>query len=187
MNNKDEYWFTTANGVHICVEKGETPDEAYKRVFQTKEEYRQNTTYDEIIDKTAPKKKKKNKDEFFGEEFVGFKGFEAVEKVLSEKRGFVKNAFFRPEIGGIDIVWGDEKGGIEHVIKRRDLMYNNGKGSITGIEIVKKIPEIIENGEFSIGKNDRPNFKYNNFVVIIKPTYDGQKLNWVLSAMEIIK
>lgn len=192
-NNNGGFWFTTENGVHIYVEKGETPEEALSKAFVKKEqEYRLNTPYSEIIkdeSKDIPAKVKNNKsfEEFYGEEFVGYKGKAAVEKILTEKRGFVKDAFVRSEVGGIDLVWGDSKGGVEHVIKRRDKMFNNGTGTNTGLEMVKKIPDIIENGEFSIGYNDRPNFTYDGFVVVVKPTYDGKKLNWVLSAMEIIK
>lgn len=51
---------------------------------------------------------KKSKDDFYGEEFKGVKGKEAIKKVIAEKRGHVKDAFTRKDIGGIDLVWGDE-------------------------------------------------------------------------------
>lgn len=165
--------------------------------------YRQNTGYKDILaedkreeaeriydseseNKPLKKenKKAKSKDEFFGEEFTGYKGKEAIEKLLKEKRGHIKNAFERPEIGGIDLVWGDESGGLLHTISRRDKMLERGTGHISGIDMVKKIPEIMESGEFDIDERDRPGFNYDGYRVAIRPTYNGEKLNWVVSAME---
>lgn len=129
-------------------------------------------------------KKGKSKDEFFGEEFKGFKGKDAVEKLLKEKRGHIKNAFERPELGGIDLVWGDNTGGLLHTIMRRDKMLERETGHISGIDMVKKIPEIIQNGVFNIDEYDRPGFNLDGYRVAIRPTYDGEKLNWIVSAME---
>ena len=43
------YWFTTETGVHIHVEEGETPEQAINRRFGEGKEYRQNTSYKDII------------------------------------------------------------------------------------------------------------------------------------------
>ena len=53
--------------------------------------------------------------------------------------------------------------------------------------MVKKIPDIIENGEFDIDSLDRPGFIYDNCRVSIRFAYDGEKLNWLVSAMEIFE
>lgn len=131
-------------------------------------------------------KKSKTQEEFYGEEFTGVKGSAAIEKLLQEKRGHVKNAFERPEIGGIDLVWGDEHGGLEHTIIKRDLLLNRGTGHISGLDMVHKIPEIIEKGEFNVDDRDRPGFNYDGCRVAVRPSYDGQKLNWIVSAMELL-
>ncbi|MCR2116238.1 hypothetical protein CUPS3781_09595, partial [Campylobacter upsaliensis] len=44
--------------------------------------------------------------EEFGENFEGFKGKEAVLKLLEEKRGQIKGAFYKEGLGDIDLVWG---------------------------------------------------------------------------------
>lgn len=129
--------------------------------------------------------KNKTQAEFFGEEFTGVKGSDAIEKLLKEKRGHVKNAFTRPEIGGIDLVWGDDTGGLQHTIMRRDKMLRNGTGNISGLDMVKKIPYIIEKGDFDLDENDRPGIEKDGYRVAIRPTYDGKKLNWIVTAMEI--
>lgn len=131
-----------------------------------------------------PPKKGKSQEDFFGEEFTGVKGGDAIEKLLKEKRGHVKSAFERPEIGGIDLVWGDDTGGLRHTIMRRDKQLKDGTGTTSGIDMARKIPEIIEKGTFSMGENGRPNLVYHDFRVIVSPTFDGKKVNWVVSAME---
>lgn len=140
------------------------------------------------VRKDMPSAKGKNKSEtdFFGEEFRNVKGKAAVEKLLQERHGHVKNAFERLEIGSIDLVWGDKSGGLVHAIWKRDKLLSEGKGTITGLDMVKKIPEIIDNGEFSINESGKPQFEHDGYIVIVKPTFDGKKLNWVVSAMEIL-
>ncbi len=135
--------------------------------------------------KQAVNNKRKSQEEFFGEEFKGVKGAEAIEKLLKEERGHVKNAFERPEIGGIDLVWGDESGGLCHAIQRRNLFYTQKIGKISGLNMARMIPEIIEKGEFSIDSKDRPRFEYNGYRVAVKPSYFNKKLNWIVTAMEI--
>ena len=168
-----------------------------KGQFIKKEEGAEKSGYDSRDDlnnirkarEDAPSKKGKAKsqDEFFGEEFKGYKGAAAIEKLLKEKRGHIKNAFERPEIGSIDLVWGDETGGILHTITKRERMLAKGEGHISGLDMVKKIPEIIENGDFNINEKDRPQFNYEEYKVVVKPTFDGKKLNWIISAMEDIE
>ena len=108
-------------------------------------------------DAPSKKGKSKSKDNFFGEEFKGYKGEQAIEKLLKEKRGHIKNAFERPELGGIDLVWGDDNGGLLHTIQKRDRLLAEGKGHISGLDMVKKIPEIIENGKVDDDKKGRIN------------------------------
>ena len=135
----------------------------------------------------APAQKKRNKsyEEFFGEEFKGFKGAAAIDKLLQEKRGHIKNAFERAEIGGIDLVWGDNRGGLSHAIEKRDKLFAQGTGNISGLDMAKKIPEIIENGKFYVDNKGRINIEYNGYRVGILPSYYEKKLNWIVTAMEI--
>ena len=61
----------------------------------------------------------KELDELLGEEFKGFKGQAAVDKLLREQRGHVKGAFHREDIGDIDLIWGNEDVGLYHAIEQR--------------------------------------------------------------------
>lgn len=134
--------------------------------------------------KPLSKGKNKSQEEFFGEEFKSVKGVSAIEKLLQERRGHVKNAFERSEIGGIDLVWGDENGGLLHTIQKRDKLLDKGKGTISGIDIVYKIPEIIEKGKFFQDEKGRLNIDYEGYRVGIMPTFYQDKINWIVTAME---
>ena len=77
-----------------------------------------------------------NKDNFIGKEFQGIKGKDAIEKLLQEKHGYVKNAFERNEIGDIALVWGNKNVGLLHALLKRGRLKEE-KGHISGIEMVK--------------------------------------------------
>lgn len=48
---------------------------------------------------------------FLQEEISGVKGQEAIQALMEKKKGFVKSAFHREDVGDIALFWGDEKGG----------------------------------------------------------------------------
>ena len=69
-----------------------------------------------------------------GPEYKNLKGQQAIDKLLQEKQGHVKGAFYRKEIGSIDLLWGktdDEDGrgfGLAHIIERRNEQGFDGAG-----------------------------------------------------------
>ncbi len=98
--------------------------------------------------------KTKNKEyqplkKLLGKEFTGVKGQKAVEKLLQEKQGHVKGAFTRQDIGDIDLVWGNEKQGLCHILARR-----NQEGIDTG-EFVMSLADVIENGSCVLNPNTK--------------------------------
>ncbi|EMF9584878.1 DEAD/DEAH box helicase family protein [Campylobacter upsaliensis] len=112
--------------------------------------------FDEVI-RQENKPSVKPLDEF-GVNFEGFKGKEAVDKLLSEKRGQVKGAFYKEGLGEIDLVWGDSKKGLSHILERRKEDFikqglDENEALERALEFVKKIPQIIEQGEVKVGVN----------------------------------
>ena len=71
-------------------------------------------------DDRAPYGSQEELDALLGEEFKGVKGQAAVDKLLKEKRGHVKGAFHRNDIGDIDLLWGNASTGLEHILERRN-------------------------------------------------------------------
>ena len=117
-----------------------------------------------------------------GEEFKGVKGQAAVDKLLKEKRGHVKGAFHRDDIGDIDLLWGNDALGIQHILKQRTAQ------GIDGDTFLKDLSQVIEQGTFS-GKSDRGNFEFlhNGKMAIIAPEYHGNKIVFVLTAYKTRK
>ncbi|MDU9767095.1 DUF3519 domain-containing protein, partial [Helicobacter pylori] len=117
-------------------------------------------------------------------EFV-LKPKEALEKLLQEKNGQVAGAAFRDDLGGIDFVWGkDGKDGygLAHILEKREKQYTRLGLNAEQIkertdELLKSIPEVIENG--SIFKDDlgRVSVELNNIRVGLKNTWDNNNLN----------
>lgn len=180
---------------------GECPHNKYQNMSVdelkgiTQKEYRQNTKYEQIVYPTISKKiddldeeemteQERAKDKFFGVEYVGYKGAEAIEKLLKEKKGHIKAAFHRPEIGDITLVWGNEKGGLFHVIEKRDKLKAQGIGKISGLEMARKIPEIINNGEYKNNNGVLSFWLGNNYKVGIKEKFDEEKKVFIVTAME---
>ncbi|WP_185751349.1 DUF3519 domain-containing protein, partial [Helicobacter pylori] len=92
----------------------------------------------------------------FGKNYPEFalKPKEALEKLLQEKNGQVAGAAYRDDLGGIDFVWGkDGKSGygLAHIIESREKQYTRLGLNAEQIkertdELLKSIPEVIENG-----------------------------------------
>ena len=100
--------------------------------------------------------------ELMGIEYSGISGQAAIDKLLKEKQGHVKDAFYRDDIGGIDIYWGDEKSGICHIIKERKDRGMSGK------KFVDDLTDVIEKGKSFQGKeSDRMNIAYKGKVAVI--------------------
>jgi hypothetical protein len=121
----------------------------------------------------------KTKAQYYGEAFDGYKGQDAIEKLLEEKRGCVPAAFDNPTIGEIDLIWGNNKGGLSHIIKERQK---------EGIDInlfLAGMTDLVEKGETKKGKSGRWIIEKDGKRAIVEVDYDGEKANYVISAMEI--
>lgn len=144
-------------------------------------EYRQNTDYGEILkderDDGEVADKGNDLEDILGEEFTNVKGQAAVELLLNKKRGHVKGAFHREDIGDIDLLWGNEFLGLQHILKRRQ------EQGIDAENFVQNLAQAVEYGLFK-KRNDRGNFELQleRNVVVIAPEYHKNKITYVLTA-----
>ena len=102
------------------------------------------------------------------------------------KQGDLKGVYYREGVGNIDLVWGDEGGGFEHILKKH---IGEGKSFANVEEAEKEISNIINNGVIDFENGDRIVFKINNKLVTIRKNYrrNGKKIadkNWVLTAYD---
>ena len=123
----------------------------------------------------------------FGKEFKGYKGQEAINKLLKEKQGHIKGAFHREDMGDIDLVWGNEFCGLKHIIKRREEE-KTGHAE----KVLSKLSETITNATFR-KRNKYGNFEFVykkdniQYFVIIAPEYHNKKMTYVLTAFNRYK
>jgi hypothetical protein len=117
--------------------------------------------------------------DLMGKEFNGVRGAEAVNMLLKEKRGHVKSAFHRNDIGDIDLVWGNEYFGLCHIIRRRE------EQGIEPNKFLSDITDVIEKGVIR-KQNDRGNFeiRHNGKIAIISPELAGNKITFLLTAFK---
>lgn len=114
-----------------------------------------------------------------GAEYKGVKGQDAVNKLLREKQGHVKGAFYREDIGDIDLIWGDDTCGLQHIIKRREEQGINAR------EFVKDLAEVVEKGAYR-KQNKRGNYEllYNGKMAIVSPELQGNKMTFLVTAFK---
>nr|DAQ17242.1 MAG TPA: nuclease [Caudoviricetes sp.] len=116
---------------------------------------------------------------FLGREFTGVRGQEAINLLLRERQGFVKDAFWRKDIGGIDLIWGNEDKGLCHILHRRKYPLEK-----LG-EFLNSLAEVIEKGELSFNGKNRFEIYYNHKIAVISPDLDGDKnIKFLLTAFK---
>ncbi|HEF3568490.1 TPA: hypothetical protein R9126_000127 [Campylobacter upsaliensis] len=116
--------------------------------------------------------------EDFGENFAGYKGKEAIEKLLEEQRGQVRGAFYKEGLGEIDLVWGDENFGLRHILNKHGDEFE---------DLAKELDEIIQNGEVvkRTNRDEAYNIEYKGFKVGINKGFNKQGENkWVVTAFD---
>ena len=123
-----------------------------------------------------------------GPPFVNVKGQAAVEKLLQEKRGHVKAAFFRDDIGAIDLVWGEDgkRGfGMAHIIERRSKL--GGDASV----VLNNLTHVVEKGTLTRETkwDDNPRFiiEHDGYRVLVDADLRGISVQYVLTAYQIKK
>ncbi|EMG7299805.1 hypothetical protein V5L91_001657, partial [Campylobacter upsaliensis] len=144
-------------------------------VKQTKEAIEENKKqtaklFDEVI-RQENKPSVKPLDEF-GINFEGFKGKEAINKLLEEQRGQVAGAFYKEGLGEIDLVWGDSKKGLSHILERKTQDFINqglekGKAEYKVRELLSEIPQILENGKILSQNNDKIELITDKYTLVL--------------------
>ena len=85
----------------------------------------------------------------FGENYPQFyhKAHEAIQHLLHTKSGQVQGAFHRKELGDIDLVWGNEKIGLQKIVDKHLNDFTDFKGNNPYEKMSNAINEIVENGK----------------------------------------
>ena len=122
---------------------------------------------------------------FFGNVYNQFKGnvMHAVKFLAKHESGDLLGVFHRKDVGDIDMVWGDEGGGLCHILNK----HINDKDFPTVKELVSRIEDIVNNGVVDFSDGDKIVLKKDGYVVTIRRNIidKGKKIadkNWVLTA-----
>jgi len=116
------------------------------------------------------------------------RGKKAVSLAL-ETRQDVPNAILREDIGSIDLLWGNDKKGLQHIIKRRDKDKADGISKLSVERMVRKLPEVIMRGKAMHERNsNKIQIEHGGIRAVIAKdhTVSGTQ-NWVFTGYEIIK
>ncbi len=130
--------------------------------------------------KTVLERKRKSElTTLLGEEFKGYKGQDAVNKLLQEKRGHIKGAFHRDDMGDIDLLWGSDTLGLKHIIRQRE-----SQGIDTQV-FLNDLASVVEKGDY-YEKNKRGDFEFihNGKMAVIAVEYQGSKMTYLLTAFK---
>lgn len=114
-----------------------------------------------------------------GEEFKGYKGQAAVDKLVKEQRGHIKAAFHREDIGDIDLIWGNDSLGLQHIIKHRE------EQGIDTKEFLSDLSNVVEKGAFIRFNNNRTfEFWFKGKMAVVAPEYHSNKMTYLLTAFK---
>ena len=117
-----------------------------------------------------------------GTEYAGVKGDAAVDKLLTEKQGHVKEAFYREDVGGVDLFWGDETAGLCHIMKERESRGSSGR------KFAESLSDVVEKGVAFSGKDsNRLNIAYKGSVAVIAFELRGTETTALLTAFRTKK
>jgi hypothetical protein len=120
---------------------------------------------------------------FFGNIYDQFKGKvkAAFDFLLKHKEGDLLGVFHRNDLGDIDLVWGDENMGLNHIISKH---VGEGKDFATVEDLISAIDKIISDGDIIRDNENRYVVSLNGYRVGIRKDFDGQKKNWVVTAVD---
>lgn len=108
----------------------------------------------------------------FGEIYDSFKGKakDAVRWLFGKKSGEAKGVFHRDEVGDIGLIWGDDRGGLQHIIEKHVIEHSdyNSVGELTSA-----IEDVVSNGDFIIQKGGNLRFEKGGHRVIVAKNQEG--------------
>lgn len=119
----------------------------------------------------------------FGNIYNQFKGKvkEAFNFLMSYKSGDLLGVFHRDDVGDIDLVWGNEKMGLAHILGKH---VGEGKDFETPDDAIAMIENVVNSGRIFQDNQNRYTLMLDGVGVGIRKSFDGEKKNWVVTAVD---
>ncbi|MFQ3577161.1 MAG: hypothetical protein SNJ77_12070 [Cytophagales bacterium] len=129
-----------------------------------------------VLDGKRSRKRKRFSD--YDTQYLQFKNkpHEAILFLLNKKEGVAIDALYHPEVGYIDIVWGDETYGLEHIVTKHGKEF---------AQMLANLPNIIEELDLVEVNKDKILLQSEYYKVLIVTNFQDNKRNWLLSAYDI--
>jgi hypothetical protein len=127
----------------------------------------------------------------FGTQYIEFyhNGKDAIKHLMKVQEGECIAALYRPDIGDIDIVWGENdennKGfGLKHIIEK-----HGDEIAQLGFKVEDFIPIIVQFGDFNqkVSEKGRRVYESKMFRFIVDTKYNGKDKIWLLTAFDLRK
>jgi site-specific DNA-cytosine methylase len=119
----------------------------------------------------------------FGNIYNQFKGKvkEAFNFLMHHKSGDLLGVFHRDDVGDIDLVWGNEKMGLAHILGKH---VGEGKDFETPDDAIAIIENVINSGRIFQNNDNRYTLMLDGVGVGIRKSFDGEKKNWIVTAVD---
>ena len=176
-------------------EKGETPEELLRSIKENEaavaEAQRVVDAWKAIVgeksrrEEAAKEEAEKRMDDeepkpvgsgVFGNIYNQFKGKvkEAFDFLMKHKGGDLLGVFHRKDVGDIDLVWGDENGGLAHILNKH---VGEGKSFANVDEAMSHIQNIVETGKNDFEDGDKIVFRKGSELVTVRKNFreEGKK------------
>ncbi|WP_459178051.1 putative barnase/colicin E5 family endoribonuclease, partial [Helicobacter bilis] len=119
------------------------------------------------------------------------KGKGAIETLLVAKMGHIQGAFYRKELGDIDLVWGNDKIGLQKIVEKHLKDFADFAGNNPYEKMSNAINEIIQNGKL-LTENGVNTIWYKNgddyYLVGISKGFNKKgDNNWVITSYKKTK
>ena len=170
-------------------EKGETPEELLQSIKENEaavaEAQRTVDAWKAIVgeksrrEEAAKEEAEKRMDDeepkpvgsgVFGNIYNQFKGKvkEAFDFLMKHKGGDLLGVFHRKDVGDIDLVWGDENGGLAHILNKH---VGEGKSFANVDEAMSHIQNIVETGKNDFEDGDKIVFRKGSELVTVRKNF----------------
>lgn len=185
--NKREW--ITVKGTHVKVGEHGLEGEIGKKIEESVLQGEEGRKIEEASQPSLSKRERRHAhaaktiSEFYGPEIKGknLKGVRAIECLLRERKGHIKAAFHRDDIGDIDLCWGDTEAGLVHIVNHRIKNKQDWR------DVMRNLSNVIDFGKLEKDRERKDSYaiRLNDIRVIISKSFKGASNRLVLSGYQV--
>jgi N12 class adenine-specific DNA methylase/predicted RNA methylase len=111
---------------------------------------------------------------------TNLKGDGAVSFLMDKQEGYIEGAFNHTLVGDIDLIWGDSKAGLKHILEERTKQWGEEKAK----RFIAHLTDIFENGIVVVNEAHPTRIELVNpkSTAVVELTFSGEHKSWLMSA-----